>query len=131
MNKCLETVPVFVAPYVLVFRNWWSILLLLTKSLLIVSRQSKIWSRLNGSCFFNEEDFAEYVGRVRLDGTYGDELCIRAFCSRFKFKVTMCGAAHGKQVFAAQHPEKEVFRAHHGKNHFDAVFFLASCGKHS
>ena len=73
------------------------------------------------SRFFNEEDFSQYVNSMKLDGTYGDELCLHAFSKHYKIKVTVFTAEHGQQVFASQNPGKEVFLAHNGINHFDAV----------
>lgn len=77
-------------------------------------------SELNAG-FFDRIDFTNYVNSMAVDGTYGDELCIRAFCFHFNCAVTVFTASHGAQHFGNTAFPREIFLAHNGINHFDAV----------
>lgn len=71
--------------------------------------------------FFDHQDFQDYISEMQVDGAYGDELCIRAFCIIYKCSVTVFTAQHGPRTFGDQSLGLQFYLAHNGINHFDAV----------
>lgn len=69
--------------------------------------------------FFDEIDLTNFVQEQSVEGTYGDELCIKAFCSLYHLQVKVFLPDAAPLKFG--HDGNVLFLAFNMRDHFDVV----------
>ena len=74
--------------------------------------------------FDTNEHMNRYLQHMRLDGSYGDELCVHAFCALYQCKVSVFLPQWDTQIFGNEFAENLHVRiAYNGEDHYDAIIF--------
>ena len=67
---------------------------------------------------------AQYLQHMCQDASYGDELCVHAFCATFQCQVAVFSPQWDTQIFGAKPADKlQLSLAYNGRDHYDAILF--------